>query len=344
MVRIVTVDDIKSLIRKVTLEKFFTQLVERLEATFSCWEEFEKMPRVVSSVEGGVIELMPFWNKDYYSFKYVNGHPSNSKDNKQTVVGIGMLADAATGYPVLISEMTLLTAIRTAATSVLASKYIAKPKPRSLAIVGTGAQSEFQIIAHKTLFDIKTVYYFDLDSKAMDKFEKNLSSYECNSGRVNLERAKNVESMIEDVDIIITVMASRKFTQILRNEWIKPGMIINTIGENCTDRTALDPKILERSKIVVEFLKQSKDEGAIQNYNHNHVYAELWELTEGKKLGRTSDEEIFVFDLIGFALEDYVTLRLVYSLAEAFHVGHMLDMVPEEEGINPKNLFGLLVD
>ena len=336
MVRIITVDDVKSLIRKVTLEKFFTQLIERLEAAFSCWEEFEKMPRAVSNVENGVIELMPFWNKDYYSLKYVNGHPLNPKSNKQTVVGIGMLADTATGYPVIISEMTLLTAIRTAATSVLASKYIAKPKSKSLAIVGTGAQSEFQIIAHKILFDIETIDYFDLDSKAMDKFEKNLSSYE-----FNLKRAKNVESMIEDADIIITATASRKSAQILRNEWIKPGVMINTIGGDCIGKTELDPKILERSKIVVEFLEQLKEDGEIQNYNHGRVYAELWELTGGKKSGRTSNEEIFVFGSVGFALEDYITLRLVYSLAEDFHVGHMLDMVPEES-INPKILFGLL--
>ena len=335
MVRIITVDDVKSLIRKITLEKFFTQLIGRLETTFSRWEEFEKMPRIASNVENGVIELMPFWDKDYYSFKCVNGHPLNPKDNKQTVVGIGMLVDAATGYPVLISEMTLLTAIRTAATSALASKYIAKPKSKSLAIVGTGAQSEFQIVAHKALFDIETVDYFDLDSKAMDKFAKTLSSYE-----FNLERAKNVEGMIEDADIIITATASRKSTQILRNEWIKPGMMINAVGGDCLGKTELDPKILERSKIVVEFLEQSKKEGEIQNYNPNCVYAELWELTNGKKSGRTSNEEIFVFDSVGFALEDYVILRLVYSLAEDFHVGHTLEMVPE--GIDPKNLFGLL--
>ena len=335
MVRIITVDDVKSLIRKVTLEKFFTQLIERLEATFSRWEEFEKMPRIASNVESGVIGLMPFWNKDYYSFKYVNGYPLNSKDNKQTVVGIGILADVATGYPVLISEMTLLTAIQTAAASVLASKYIAKPKSKSLAIIGTGAQSEFQIIAHKTLFDIETVDYFDLDSKAMDKFAKNLSSYE-----FNLERAKNVESAIEDADIIITATASRESTQSLRSEWIKPGVVINAIGGDCPGKTELDLKILEHSKIVVEFLEQSKEKEEIQDYNHSCVYAELWELTNGKKSGRTSNEEIFVFDSVGFALEDYVTLRLVYSLAEDFHVGHMLDMVPED--IDPKNLFGLL--
>lgn len=145
---------------------------------------------------------------------------------------------------------------------------------------------------------------------------------------------------MKNADIVTTLTAARKQSKILKEEWIKPGMTINAIGGDCPGKTELDPKILERSKIVVEFLEQSKEEGEIQNYNSMNIYAELWELSQGKKLGRTSNEEIFVFDSVGFALEDYVILRLVYSLAEDFHVGHMLDMVPESR--NPNDLFRLL--
>ncbi|AAO91222.1 ornithine cyclodeaminase [Coxiella burnetii] len=335
MIRVITVDDIKSLIRKVTLEKFFSLLIEKLETTFSGWNEFEKMTRLVSHVENGVIELMPFWGKDYYSVKYINGHSLNPLDNKLTIVGLGMLADIATGYPVLISEMTLLTALRTAATSALASKYLAKSDSKTFAIVGTGAQAEFQVIAHKTLFEIENIKYFDIDPKALDKFEKNLSAYP-----FHLERARNVETAIKNADIITTATAIQKKTQILKNDWIQPGMTINAIGGDRAGKTELDPKILERGKVVVEFLEQSKEEGEIQNYNHSHVYAELWELIQKKKSGRTSTDEIFIFDSVGFALEDHAILRLVYSLAEDFQVGHMLDMVPEIS--DPKDLFGLL--
>src|SRR3990167_10255891 len=108
IVRIITVDDIKTLIRKITLETFFKRLIEKLIENFNHWQEFDKFPRVVSHLDHGVIELMPIWSKDYYSCKYINGHPQNPKQNKQTVVGVGLLADIATGYPVLISEMTLL--------------------------------------------------------------------------------------------------------------------------------------------------------------------------------------------------------------------------------------------
>lgn len=342
MVRIITLDDVKNLIRKMTLEKFFSQLIERLELTFSRWDEFEKIPRVASTVEKGILELMPFWGKDYYSVKYVNGHPHNPKDNKQAIVGIGILADVATGYPLMISEMTLLTALRTAATAALASKYLAKLNSRTFAIIGTGAQSEFQVIAHKILFDIQTINYFDIDPNAMGKFAKNLLPY-----GFDLQQKENAESSVKNADIITTLTAAGKQSkilkeEILKEEWIKPGMSINVIGGDCPDKMELDPKILEQSKIVIEFLEQSKskEEGEIQDYNSINIYAELWELSQGKKLGRTSDDEIFVFDSMGFALEDYVILRLVYSLAEDFHVGHMLDMVPESR--NPNDLFGLL--
>lgn len=335
MVRIVTVDDMKSLIRKVTIEKFFEHLVDKMRDCFNRWPEFHKIPRSVSHFDYGVIELMPIWGKDYYSVKYINGHPLNPQQNKQTVVGIGMLADIATGYPVLISEMTLLTALRTAATSALASELIARKNSKTMALIGTGAQAEFQVLAHKAVLGIQKIKYFDLDAAAMEKFAANLAGYP-----IELEACHDVQSAIDGADIITTATAAKKQAHILKDAWIKPGVAINALGGDCRGKTELDPKILHRSKIVVEFIDQTQEEGEIQNYNADEIYAELWELTSGKKPGRTSDDEIMVFDSVGFALEDYAALRLVSNLAEDFHIGHMLDMVPDCK--DPKNLFGLL--
>lgn len=335
MVRIITVDDIGSLIRKVTIEKFFERLIEKTRECFNRWPEFHKIPRSVSHFDFGVIELMPIWNKDYYSVKYINGHPLNPQQNKQTVVGIGMLADVATGYPVLISEMTLLTALRTAATSALASQYIARKNAKTMALIGTGAQGEFQVIAHKAALGIEKVKYFDIDPAAMKKFAANLAGYD-----IELEACHDVQTAIREADIITTATAAKKQAHILKDAWINPGVAINALGGDCRGKTELDPNILHRSKIVVEFIEQTQEEGEIQNYAPEEVYAELWQLTSGEKPGRVSDDELIVFDSVGFALEDYAVLRLVSSLAEDFHVGHMLDMVPDCK--DPKDLFGLL--
>lgn len=332
MVRIITLDDVKSLIRKVTLKKLLLHLIERLESTFLQLDEFEKMSRFVSILDKEVFQLMPFCGKDYYSVKYVNGHPNNTRDN---IVGIGILVDVATGYPVMISEMTLLTALRTAATVALASKYLAKPNSKTLAIIGTGAQSEFQVIAHKILFDIQAINYFDIDLNSMQKFSKNLLPY-----GFDLQQKESAEDSVKNADIITTITTSTKQSKVLRESWIKPGVTIAISGD-CRGKSELDPRILERSKIVVECLPQSRKEVEVQNCSSTNIYAELYELVKRKKLGRTSNEEIFVFDSVGFALADYVVLRLVYSLAESFHVGHMLDMVPDNSR-DPKDLFGLL--
>ena len=96
------------------------------------WNDFDKVPRMAHHSPVGVIELMPIGDSKTYSFKYVNGHPENPKHNFLTVMAIGVLAEVCTGFPLLLSELTLTTAVRTAATSVMAAKYLAKPNPKKM--------------------------------------------------------------------------------------------------------------------------------------------------------------------------------------------------------------------
>jgi ornithine cyclodeaminase len=336
MVRVVTVDDIQNLVRKVTLNTFFKKLIERLEYDYSRWHEFEKIPRIANHYPFGVIELMPTSDDDYYAFKYVNGHPLNPGENKQTVVATGMLADVATGYPVMMSEMTMLTALRTAATSVLASKYLARKDSTCFGLVGTGAQSEFQLLAHKAIFDITDVYYFDTDPAAMKKFGKNMASQS-----LRLHPCKNAEDVAKNSDIITTATAAKYQAIILELDWVRPGTHINGVGGDCPGKTEMDPAIMEKAKIVVELFEQTKHEGEIQNGFEDKVHAELWELVDTSKKGRETDEEITLFDSVGFALEDYSVLRLVYGMVEEFHIGHIMDMVPDMA--DPKDLYSVCV-
>lgn len=335
MVRIITVDDMRNLVRKITLKTFFLRLIDGLERDFSRWHDFDKTPRLASHYPHGVIELMPISDKHYYSFKFVNGHPRNPLNNKQTVVAFGALADVATGYPVLISEMTVLTAMRTAATSALASKYLARKNVSSFGIIGTGAQSEFQVLAHHFLLGVNEIYYFDIDRDAMEKFSENL----CTFG-LKLHPCSNAQSVVEQSDILTTATADKARAKIVMSDWVRAGTHINGIGGDCPGKTELDSSLVDQCKIVVEQLAQSQKEGEIQYSGADKVYAELWELTTGKKPGRGSEQEVTLFDSVGFALEDYSILRLVYSLGEEYHVGHMLDIVPENS--DPKDLYSLL--
>jgi ornithine cyclodeaminase len=330
---------VKQLIIKLGIKQFFIQLVANLQEDFGHWNEFEKSSRHAIYVENGVLELMPVSSKTLYSFKYVNGHPNNPADNKLNVVALGMLADVKTGYPLMLSEMTLLTAMRTAATSALASRYLAKKSSKKLAIIGCGAQSEFQVLAHHAVFALQEVHYFDLDEHAMERFAQNLSHES-----FKLIKGTSARDVINEVDIIITATAANGKNHVVEYSWLQPGQHINGIGGDSPGKTELDPEILKHSKVVVEYFPQTAHEGEIQNLGaeaKKQIYAELYQLADGQKPGRENDTELTVFDSVGFALEDYSVLRLVYTLAKQYKLGKKVDLIPESLS-DCKNLYGLL--
>ncbi len=336
MIRVITVQDIKQLLDKVTLKSFMLQLIEQLRQDYLRWPEFQKAPRHATHVPGGVIELMPISDKTYYSFKYVNGHPNNPLQHMQTVIATGQLSLISNGCPLLISEMTLLTAIRTAATSALASRFLAKQNAKTFGIIGTGAQSEFQVLAHYFALGVDEIYYFDIDPRAMEKFAANLKTFP-----LKLHACKEGREVVEKSDIVTTATAQKGHQKIISANWIRKGTHINGIGGDCPGKTEIEASLLTHARIVVEQLEQSQIEGEIQQMKDLQDYAELWEVVSGRKKGRESDEQITLFDSVGFAIEDYSSLRLVHRLAEELQIGHQLDMVPTTP--DPKNLFGILL-
>lgn len=335
MVKVVTVEVLQTIINKIGLQTFFHELMNQLRQDFGRWHDFHKTPRYAEHYAHGVIELMPISDQQFFTCKYVNGHPNNPRAQLLTVAALGLLADIATGYPLLICEMTLLTALRTAATSALAASYLAPHDSKRFAIIGAGAQAEFQVLAHHYTLGVKQIQYYDRDPKAMIKFANNLANYP-----LQLMPGDDIPSAIQGADIITTATAAKIQTKILQDAWIEPGVYINAIGGDCPGKTELDPKLLMRSKIVVENLQQSQLEGEIQQIPHQSIYAELWEIINGKKSSRQNNQEIFIFDSVGFALEDYSALRYVYQLAQELKLGQELNLIPQLA--DPKNLFSLI--
>ncbi|MDP3561279.1 MAG: ornithine cyclodeaminase [Legionellaceae bacterium] len=331
---------IQAIIKKTGLTAFYLRLLDNLTEDFNNWHRFQKCNRNAMYVDNGVIELMPICNDHLYSFKYVNGHPLNPLQNKLNIVAIGMLADVATGYPLMLAAMTVLTAIRTAAASALSSRYLAKKNSKKIAIIGCGAQSEFQILAHHALYNLTEVRYFDIDSTAMRRFETNLQGES-----FKLMPSTSCLEAITGADIIITATAAMGKQQVLKLEWLAAGQHICGIGGDSPGKTELDPNILKHSKVVVEYFPQSHHEGEIQNLGAdavNYVHAELWEVVKGIKSGRTDENEITVFDAVGFALEDFSVLRLCYELSTELKLGKSIDFVPYSLD-DCKDLYGLFV-
>ena len=147
MVDYIGIARLRELVSRIGAGRFIEELAGEIEADYRRWDEFEKSARHASHSAGGVIELMPTSDGRLYSFKYVNGHPKNTAKGLLTVTAFGVLADVATGYPLLLSEMTFMTALRTAAISALAATPHGAPEQPVMAVIGNGAQSEFQTIA-----------------------------------------------------------------------------------------------------------------------------------------------------------------------------------------------------
>ncbi|HEY4044360.1 MAG TPA: ornithine cyclodeaminase, partial [Rhodopila sp.] len=174
IVPFVSVDHMMKLVLAIGVERFLVELTAYLEEDFRRWPLFDKTPRVASHSHEGVIELMPASDGHHYGFKYVNGHPRNTRTGRQTVTAFGVLAEVMTGYPVLLSEMTLLTALRTAATSAMAARYLAPAVATTMAIIGNGAQSEFQALAFRAALGIRRLRLYDIDPAASRKCAANL--------------------------------------------------------------------------------------------------------------------------------------------------------------------------
>ncbi|TPJ41420.1 ornithine cyclodeaminase [Mesorhizobium sp. B2-6-5] len=336
VVPFVSVDRMMKLVIAIGVERFLTELASYIEEDFRRWNLFDKTPRIASHSHDGVIELMPTSDGRLYGFKYVNGHPKNMRQGLQTVTAFGVLADVGNGYPMLLTEMTILTALRTAATSAVAAKYLAPSGTRTMAIIGNGAQSEFQAIAFKALTGVDTLKLYDLDRSASQKCAKNLAGMGfditiCGTG----------QEAVEGAGIITTVTADKQCATILTDNMVGSGVHINAVGGDCPGKTELHRDILLRSDIFVEFPPQTRIEGEIQQLDPNHPVTELWQVIAAKAQGRRDAKQITLFDSVGFAIEDFSALRYVRDQLQATGLYEELDLLADPD--EPRDLFGMLL-
>lgn len=332
-----TTQDLTRIVAAYGLPTLLGRLVDYLEADFRRWPEFDKSPRSAAHSPLGVIELMPVADAKEYSFKYVNGHPGNTKLGLSTVVAFGVLADMDTGMPSLVSELTLTTALRTAATSVMAAKRLARADSRTMALIGNGAQSEFQALAFHHLMGIEEVRVFDTDPAATDKLVRNLAAA---APALRVVRSASVAQAVRGADIVTTVTADKTNADILTPDMIEPGMHINGVGGDCPGKTELAREVVAMSSVFVEFDPQSRIEGELQQMPADFPATELWEVLALKAAGRRTAVEVTLFDSVGFALEDYSALRLVRDCATELGLGHEANLIPALR--DPKDLFGEL--
>jgi ornithine cyclodeaminase len=341
MVDYIGIERIRQLVDRTGPAQFIAGLAAEIESDFRRWRELDKSPRHATHSSIGVIELMPISDGRQYSFKYVNGHPKNTAKGLLTVTAFGVLADVETGYPLLLSELTITTALRTAAMSALAARWMARPDSRTMALIGNGAQSEFQTIAFHHMLGIRSVRLYDTDPAATAKLERNLEALALSD--LEVVRCASTREAVEGADIVTTVTADKRNAIVLTPDMVREGMHLNAVGGDCPGKTELHADILRRAdaRIVVEFEPQSRIEGEVQQLDPTFPVIEFADVVSGAVRGRENDREVTIFDSVGFALEDFSALRYLARLhRETGGLHQRLDLVPDMA--DPKDLFAEL--
>ena len=258
--------------------------------------------------------------------KIVNVHLRNHDRNLPTVMALLILIDPATGYPVAVMDGTWLTALRTGAAGAIAVKYLARADSRRVGFVGCGVQARTQLMMILRVVSLEEVVAVDIDPAQRDRF--------CRYVRDRFRLEIVGENRMEDVytcDIIVTTTPSRK--PLLHGDAIRPGTHINAIGADAPGKQELDPNILLRAVIVVDSWEQAAhsgeinvpvDEGLIRR---EHIYAELGEIVAGLKAGRTSEDQITVFDSTGLAIQDMAAAHVVWTKAKRTDIGRVMDIL-----------------
>ncbi len=303
---------------------------------FRRWPDFQKQARIANHCPDGVIELMPISDGQTWSFKYVNGHPRNFRRARPTVMAFGALARVDSGEPQFLSELTLTTALRTAAMSALAASHLAGPGSRTMALIGNGAQSEFQALAFHHLLGITSLRLYDTDPQASRKLVANLAD-----SSIDIVVCESASQACEGADVVTTVTADASHAAIITTPMLAPGVHLNAVGGDSPGKTELAREVVERSSVFVEFEPQTRVEGEIQQVPADFPVTEFWRVLSGSAPGRIDSRQWTLFDSVGFALEDFSALRFMRDQAARLDLLTSIDLIPSLS--DPKDLYSLLI-
>jgi ornithine cyclodeaminase len=218
---------------------------------------------------------------------------------------------------------------------------MAREDSRVMALIGNGAQAEFQTIAFHHLLGIREVRLFDTDPGATDKLERNLARLRL--AGLKVVRCNSTAAAVAGADIITTATADKRNAIILTPELIVPGVHLNAVGGDCPGKTELHRDILLRPdvRVVVEYEPQSRIEGEIQQMDASYAVSEFSAVLAGRAPGRAHAREVTLFDSVGFALEDFSALRYLQRIHhEERGARARIDLLPQPA--DPKDLFACL--
>jgi alanine dehydrogenase len=288
-----------------------------------------RMPVKIEKAEGIFLFMPAYLEKEgFFGTKIVSVFPRNIEKKLSTIQAAYLLNDPTTGKLLALMDGILLTAMRTGATSALATKYLSRKNSETLGIIGAGAQAPFQAEAISKVRPIHRMLVYDKEQKIAENFSGAVS----NSLRIPVHVMTSPRDVVVESDILVTVTTST--TPVFDGRHLKGGTHINAVGAYTPEMRELDDFTLRKSKIVVDTYEGCMAEAGdllipIHNgkLSRENIYADLGEIVLGQKPARTREDEITLFESVGFALEDLVVASLAYGRASEKGAGLKFTLV-----------------
>jgi alanine dehydrogenase len=274
-------------------------------------------------IKAGILEL----DRSFFAAKINANFPQNAtRFGLPLIQGAIFLADAQNGYPLAIMDSMEITISRTGAATAVAAKYLARPDSKSILICGCGNQGRVSIQALSRIFSLEHVFAYDIDNIEARRFANELSD----ELKVTVETTSDLREAMKRSDICVTCTPSTRF--FLKQDYVQAGTFIAAVGADSETKQELEPALLAKNKTVVDVVDQCASIGELHHaiaselMTKQQVHAELGEVIAGIKPGRSSPDEIIIFDSTGMALQDVITAATVYKKAVAKGPARIVDL------------------
>jgi alanine dehydrogenase len=274
-------------------------------------------------IKAGVLGL----SRSYFAAKLNANFPQNpQRFGLPTIQGVIVLCDANNGKPLALMDSMEITVQRTGAATAVAAKYLARPNSEVATICGCGSQGEMQLRALLQVLRLRKAYACDCNSAQSRQFAQHMSL----ELGIEIEATSDLAAAAALSDVCVTCTTSTR--PLLMREHIRPGTFFAAVGADNPEKQELHPALMASSKVVTDVTEQCATIGDLHHaivagvMKRANVHAELGEVVAGSKLGRTSPEEITIFDSTGMALQDVAAAALVYERAIAAKRGLTFDL------------------
>ncbi len=270
-------------------------------------------------VEGGGFHIKAAvlaLERPYFAAKLNANFPQNgARFGLPTIQGVLALCDATNGMPLAVMDSMAITALRTAAATAVAAKYLAREACDAALICGCGGQAPAQLRALCTVRRPRRIYACDQDANKASAFAARLGV----ELSIPVTQVGDLAEAVAASDIVITCTTSTRF--LIARGMVKPGTFVSAVGADNEIKQEIDPLLLAHATVVVDLLEQCC---AIGDLHHaieaglmarGDVHAELGEIIAGTRPGRTRVDEIIVFDSTGTALQDAAAAAAVFRRA-----------------------------